>query len=84
MLYAQFYLDYQKHPDYIPTYAVEFAGLTGFRAGEIAALIWEGIKNGMIVVNKSEKYNRETKEYWIGSTKNGKERYMPLTDRHSL
>ena len=56
MLYAQFYLDYQKHPDYIPTYAVEFAGLTGFRAGEIAALIWEGIKNGMIVVNKSEKY----------------------------
>ncbi len=31
-------------------------------------------------MNKSEKYNREKKEYWIGSTKNGKERYMPLTD----
>ena len=80
LLYEQFHLDYEKHPDYIPTYAVEFASLTGFRVGEISSLMWKDIQNGMIVVNKSEKYNREKKEYWIGSTKNGKERYMPLTD----
>lgn len=80
LLYEQFYLDYQKQPNYIPTYAVEFASLTGFRVGEISALMWTDVKDGMIVVNKSEKYNRDTKEYWIGPTKNGKERYMPLTD----
>lgn len=79
-LYEQFYIDHQKQPNYIPTYAVEFASLTGFRVGEISALKWEDIRDGMIVVNKSEKYNRETKEYWIGLTKNGKERYMPLTE----
>ena len=80
MLYAQFQLDYHKHPDYIPAYAVEFASLTGFRVEEISALMWENIKNGMTVVNKSEKYNRVKKEYWIGSAKNRKERYMLLTD----
>ncbi len=57
-----------------------FPLISGVRVGEIAALMWDDIQNGMIVVNKSEKYNREKKEYWIGPTKNGKERYMPLTD----
>lgn len=80
LLYEQFQLDYQNQPNYIPTYAVEFASLTGFRVGEISALMWSDIQNGMIIVNKSEKYNRNTKEYWIGATKNGKERYMPLTE----
>ena len=33
-----------------------------------------------IVINKSEKYNRQTKEYYIDSTKNGKNRIFPMTD----
>lgn len=80
LLYERFELDHKEQPYYIPTYAVEFASLTGFRVSEIAALKWSDIQNGMIVVNKSEKYVRDKKEFFIGDTKNGKLRYMPLTD----
>ena len=80
LLYEKFEEDHREQPNYIPTYAVEFASLTGFRVSEIAALKWSDIQNGMIVVNKSEKYVRNTKEFFIGATKNGKSRYMPLTD----
>lgn len=80
LLYERFELDHKEQPNYIPTYAVEFASLTGFRVSEIAALKWADIQNGMIVVNKSEKYVRDKKEFFIGDTKNGKLRYMPLTD----
>lgn len=80
LLYQRFEADYRKKPNYIPTYAVQFASLTGFRVSEISALMWTDIQNGSIKVDKSEKYNRATKEYWIGKTKNEKIRYMPLTD----
>ena len=79
-LYQQFYKDYQEQPEYIPTYAVHLATLTGMRVGEIAALSWKCIMNSYIVINKSEKYNRQTKEYYIDTTKNGKDRVFPLTD----
>lgn len=80
LLYERFELDHAEQPNYIPTYAVEFASLTGFRVSEIAALKWSDIQNGMILVNKSEKYIRDKKEFFIGETKNGKSRYMPLTN----
>ena len=84
LLYERFHKDYQEKPDYIPTYAVEFASVSGFRVGEIAALMWSDIKQtnlgGVIHISKSEKYNRKTQQYWIDTTKNGKERDMPLTD----
>ena len=80
LLYERFQQDYEEKPDYIPTYAVEFASISGFRVGEISALMWKDIGNGVIHVDKSEKYNRKTKEYWIDSTKNEKERDVPLTD----
>lgn len=80
MLYQRFKEDYQKHPEYIPTYAVHFATLTGMRVGEISALSWDCIMESYIIINKSEKYNRQTKEYYIDKTKNGKERIFPLTD----
>ena len=70
---------YKKHPEYIPVYAVEFAGLTGMRVGEIAALTWNSITDDYIIINKSEKYNRKTKEYHIEDTKNKKHRIFPLT-----
>lgn len=79
-LYQQFEKDYQNQPEYIPTYAVEFATLTGFRVSEISALKWECIKEAYIIVDKSEKYDRKTETYFIGETKNKKARIYPITD----
>ena len=79
LLYEQFNRDYQEQPEYITTYAVEFATLTGFRVAEISALKWDSITDEYIIVDKSEKYNRKTKEYYIDKTKNQKERIFPLT-----
>lgn len=80
LLYQRFLDDYKRHPEYIPTYAVHLATLTGMRVGEIAALSWDCIMDSYIIINKSEKYNRQTKEYYIDKTKNGKTRIFPLTD----
>lgn len=79
LLYEMFERDHRTKPYYIPTYAVEFASLTGFRAGEIAALRWSDLQDGCIVVDNSEKHIRETNERIIGKTKNKKKRYMPIT-----
>lgn len=70
---------HEKMPRYIPIYAVELASLTGFRVGELAALRWDRIYDDHIHIDLSEKYNRVKKEYYITSTKNGKERDYPLT-----
>jgi len=80
LLYQKFLDDYQRHPEYIPTYAVHFASLTGIRVGEIAALSWECVTDKYIIINKSEKYDRITKEYRIDTTKNGKDRIFPVTE----
>ena len=45
----------------------------------ISALTWNDITEDGIIIDKSEKYNRKTKEYYIDSTKNGKERIFPMT-----
>lgn len=78
-LHERFDLDHEKKPDYIPTYAVQLASLTGMRVGEIVALKWEDVKMDYIVINKSEKYDRITKEYIIDKTKNKKDRVFPKT-----
>lgn len=79
-LYESIYRDYREKPDYIPTYAVELATLTGMRVGELAALRWDRISRDYLVIDQSEKYNRMTKEFYIDSTKNGKDRVFPMTD----
>lgn len=61
MLYKQFERDYLKHPEYIPTYAVHLATLTGMRVGEISALTWKNITKDYIIINQSEKCNRTKK-----------------------
>lgn len=79
LLNSQFQSDYEKHPDYIPTYAVHFASLTGMRVGEVSALSWGNIFDSYILIDKSEKYDRIEKKYYIDKTKNGKERIFPIT-----
>ena len=73
--------DRAKKPDYIPSYAVELALLTGMRAGELAFLQWNHIKtkDGYIDVCGSEKLNQKTKEYYDSETKTHKTRRIPLT-----
>lgn len=78
-LYEQFNEDYKTQPEYIPTYAVHLATLTGMRVGELSALTWDCITDEHILINKSEKYDRLTKEYFIDKTKTGKDRFFPLT-----
>ncbi|MFR4271953.1 MAG: hypothetical protein ACLT11_10840 [Blautia faecis] len=46
-------------------YICSTVSLTGMRVGEIVALKWEDIKMDYIVINKSEKYDRITKEYLL-------------------
>ena len=74
---------YKKEPSYIPHYAVELASLTGMRVGEIVALKWEDVQNekGYFTIQRSEKFNRKTKEYFIDKTKNKKVRNFPLDEK---
>lgn len=61
--------------------AVEVAFHTGMRVGELSALMWEDInfEENIMTIQRSEKYNRKTKEYYISLTKNHKTRYFPIT-----
>ncbi len=79
-LQIQFKEDHETKPNYIPTYAVEFATLTGMRVGEIAALTWEDITDKYIIIRKSEKSNRQKNSFYIDSTKNKKIRLFPMTN----
>lgn len=78
-LRMQFRKDHEKHPNYIPTYAVEFASLTGMRVSEISALRWDCITKDYIIIDKSEKSNKQKNEFRIDKTKNGKIRFFPMT-----
>ena len=80
LLYERFHEDYLKRPTYIPTLAVEFASLTGFRVGELAVLKWEDISDDCIIVSKSEKFSRITGLRTVGETKTRHTRTFPLTD----
>lgn len=79
-LYERFQKDYDRKPDYIPTYAVELATLTGMRVGELSALKWEDIHETYIFISKSEKYNRIEKKYYIDQTKNKEDRKFPVSE----
>lgn len=71
--------DHLKKPYYIPSYAVEFAALTGMRVSEIAALSWDCVFDNYFVINKSEKYDPVNNSYYIDKTKNKKDRAFPIT-----
>lgn len=80
-LNRQFQLDHEKQPGYIPVYALEFAALTGMRAGEIVALKWEDIQGDYIQVRRRESKDKLTGEIRIKTVpKNKKPRPVPYTD----
>ena len=43
-------------------------------------MTWDSIYDNFILIDKSEKFNRKTKEYYVAETKNKKVRKFPLTD----
>ncbi len=77
--------DIEKHPKYIPNYAVKLAECTGMRPGEIAALRWCDVdtKKKVLRICRSEKLNRKTREREIASTKTNRERQFPLVSEIS-
>ena len=80
-LNRQFQIDHEKHPEYIAVYALEFASLTGMRAGEIVALKWEDIQGNFIQVRRRESWDKLNSEFRIKSVpKNKKPRPVPYTD----
>lgn len=79
-LQEQFRKDHEDKRNYIPTYAVEFASLTGLRVGELAALRWENVKEDYILIAESEKSNPKKTEFYIDQTKNKKPRIFPMTE----
>lgn len=80
LLQTQFRKDHENKPNYVPTYAVEFAGLTGMRVAEIAALRWDHIFESNILIEFSEKSNSKKNNFWIEKTKNKKVRNFPMTE----
>lgn len=72
----------ERHPNYMPDYAIELAMLTGMRVGEIAALRWDSITDEYINVDLSEHrldYKDKSCELVIGEPKNYKHRKVPMT-----
>ena len=73
----------EKHPDYMPDYAIELAMMTGMRVGEIAALRWRSVDDGYIHIDEAEKrldFSDRPSILVIGEPKNQKHRLIPLTD----
>jgi integrase len=62
--------------------AVELSLYTGMRVGELAGLCWSSIdfESKVIFIERSEKHDRETGEYYLSSTKNDKVRIFPMTE----
>lgn len=81
---GQLKIDHEKNPTYLPSYAVELACFTGMRVSELTALRWsdihcvEGYK--FFTICNSEKYDRINKRYYIGRTKNKKDRIFPISE----
>ena len=73
--------DINRKPSYIYPYGVQLALLTGMRVGEIAGLRWRHIRDGLIKICESEKYDVVEKEYHQSVTKTGKIRYIPITNQ---
>jgi len=79
-------MDHKKNPSYMPSYAVELSLYTGMRAGELAGLKWKNvlIRERVLLISESEKYDRINKVYFMSSTKTYKSRRFPISDEMLL
>ena len=81
-LSEQLHICHTKKPTFITPYAIDLAFLTGMRVGELCALRWSDIEDGVLVVRSSEKMHRpenKPKYRTVETTKTGKERKIPIT-----
>lgn len=72
-----------EYPLYMADYAIEICVHTGLRVGEVAALRWDCIAGGELHIRQSEHridHDDHASTYEIGTTKNGKERRVPISD----
>ena len=79
-LLRQLQKDHVDRPQYIPSYAVELATMTGMRVGELVALKWSDIdiENHVLIVSKAEVSGRISKTVSISTTKNRETRKYRL------
>jgi len=74
----------ERHPEYMPNYAIQLAMLTGMRVGEIAALHWSDIDDNFIHIDYSEHrldYSDRKSELVIDEPKNGRHRVVQMTKK---
>lgn len=80
-------LDHEnRHPLYMPDYAIELAMLSGMRVGEISVLMWTDVRDGYIYIDRAEQrldYSDKVCEIVIGEPKNRKHRKFPVTSEIS-
>ena len=85
-LLARIHEHQSEHPLYMADYAIEICMYTGLRVGEVAVLRWDCIKNGELYITQSEHrvdHKDASSTYEVGSTKNKKERKVPINDELS-
>ncbi|MCR2049716.1 site-specific integrase [Acetatifactor muris] len=82
IIMKQLTTDHLEKPEYLPSYAVELAIYTGMRTGELAGLKWSDIQldNRIMIICRSEKYDRINGDYFISGTKTYKSRQFPISD----
>ena len=81
LLRAHLHQHQEKHPLYMPDYAIEICTWSGLRVGEVAVLKWDMIKKGELHITQSEHrivHEDGPDTYEIGLTKNQKERRIPI------
>lgn len=81
LLRSNLHRQQEKHPLYMPNYAIEICTWSGLRVGEVVALKWDAIINGELNITQSEHriaHENSPDTYEIGLTKNKKERRVPI------
>jgi len=80
--------EYQnKHPKYLPSYALELQIAMGLRRGEVPPLMWADIKDDLITISREQltvkKSEDNPKEYFqiVNHTKTYKIRFFPVTTK---
>lgn len=72
----------QNNPLYMSDWAIEICMWTGLRVGEVVALKWSDLRDGELVITKSERRiiheDGHPDTYEIGDTKNHRDRRVPV------